>query len=55
MLAIASDLRRQLENACVAEDMEWTVRLAMECRRRAKEQQKRIGTAEFRNTQFSTP
>jgi ATP-dependent Lon protease len=25
----------------------------MECRRRVKEQQKRIGSAEFRNTQFS--
>ena len=34
-------------------DLEWTVRLALECRRRVKEQQKRIGTAEFRNTQFS--
>ena len=30
-----------------------TVRLALEMRRRVKEQQKRIGTAEFRNTQFS--
>jgi ATP-dependent Lon protease len=27
--------------------------LALECRRRVKEQQKRIGTAEFRNTRFS--
>src|SRR5271166_5855541 len=35
------------------EDLEWTVRLALECRRRVKEQQKRIGSAEFRNTQFS--
>src|SRR5271157_4329590 len=35
------------------EDLEWTLRLALECRRRVKEQQKRIGTAEFRNTQFS--
>lgn len=34
-------------------DLEWAVRLAMECRRRVKEQQKRIGAAEFRNTQFS--
>jgi ATP-dependent Lon protease len=32
------------------EDLEWAVRLALECRRRVKEQQKRIGTAEFRNT-----
>ena len=35
------------------EDLEWAVRLALECRRRVKEQQKRIGAAEFRNTQFS--
>ena len=28
-------------------------RLALECRRRVKEQQKRIGSAEFRNTHFS--
>ena len=35
------------------EDLEWATRLALECRRRVKEQQKRIGTAEFRNTQFS--
>ncbi|NLG84489.1 MAG: BREX system Lon protease-like protein BrxL [Firmicutes bacterium] len=35
------------------EDLEWAVRLALECRRRVKEQQKRIGPAEFRNTHFS--
>jgi ATP-dependent Lon protease len=35
------------------QDIEWAVRLAMECRRRVKEQQKRIGSAEFRNTRFS--
>ena len=35
------------------EDIEWAVRLALECRRRVKEQQRRIGSAEFRNTQFS--
>ncbi len=35
------------------EDIEWAVRLAMECRRRVKEQQKRIGSAEFRSTHFS--
>ena len=35
------------------EDLEWAVRLALECRRRVKEQQKRIGSVEFRNTQFS--
>src|SRR5665213_1433849 len=35
------------------DDLEWAVRLALETRRRVKEQQKRIGSAEFRNTQFS--
>lgn len=35
------------------EVMEWAVRLALESRRRVKEQQKRIGSAEFRNTHFS--
>jgi ATP-dependent Lon protease len=35
------------------EDLEWTVRTALEARRRVKEQQKRIGAAEFRNTHFS--
>lgn len=35
------------------EELEWAVRIALECRRRVKEQQKRIGSAEFRNTHFS--
>ncbi len=35
------------------QDLEWAVRLALEVRRRVKEQQKRIGAAEFRNTHFS--
>ena len=35
------------------EDLEWAVRLALEVRRRVKEQQKRVGAAEFRNTHFS--
>jgi ATP-dependent Lon protease len=35
------------------EDLEWAIRLALEVRRRVKEQQKRVGSAEFRNTQFS--
>lgn len=35
------------------DDLEWAVRLALESRRRVKEQQKRIGSAEFRSTQFS--
>jgi ATP-dependent Lon protease len=34
-------------------DIEWAIRLGLECRRRVKEQQKRIVPAEFRNTQFS--
>jgi len=34
-------------------DLEWAVRIALESRRRVKEQQKRIGAAEFRNTHFS--
>ncbi len=36
-----------------SEVIEWAIRLSMECRRRVKEQQKRIGSAEFRNTHFS--
>lgn len=35
------------------DDLEWAVRIALESRRRVKEQQKRIGAAEFRNTHFS--
>jgi ATP-dependent Lon protease len=35
------------------QDLEWAIKLALEMRRRVKEQQKRIGSAEFRNTQFS--
>jgi ATP-dependent Lon protease len=41
------------EAAVSDELLEWALRLALECRRRVKEQQKRIGSAEFRNTQFS--
>jgi ATP-dependent Lon protease len=41
------------EMSIADEDIEWAVKLALECRRRVKEQQKRIGSAEFRNTQFS--
>jgi len=40
-------------NGIPDEDLEWVVRIAMEARRRVKEQQKRIGAAEFRNTHFS--
>ncbi|MFP4165377.1 MAG: protease Lon-related BREX system protein BrxL [Chitinispirillaceae bacterium] len=35
------------------EDIEWAVRIALEARRRVKEQQKRVGSTEFRNTHFS--
>ena len=35
------------------DDLEWAVRLAMESRRRVKEQQKRVGAMEFRSTHFS--
>ena len=41
------------EGEAADEDIEWAVRIAMEARRRVKEQQKRIGAAEFRNTHFS--
>jgi ATP-dependent Lon protease len=41
------------EDAVPEEDLEWAVRIAMEARRRVKEQQKRVGAAEFRNTHFS--
>jgi ATP-dependent Lon protease len=35
------------------EDLEWIVRMALESRRRVKEQQKRCFKSEFRNTHFS--
>ena len=35
------------------EDLEWMVRVALEGRRRVKEQQKRVFKSEFRNTHFS--
>lgn len=41
------------DNAVSDEDLEWAVRMGLEARRRVKEQQKRIGAAEFRNTHFS--
>jgi ATP-dependent Lon protease len=41
------------EGEVTDEDIEWAVHIAMEARRRVKEQQKRIGAAEFRNTHFS--
>lgn len=41
------------EGETADEDIEWAVHIAMEARRRVKEQQKRIGAAEFRNTLFS--
>lgn len=41
------------ESSISNDDLEWVVRLALEVRRRVKEQQKRVGAAEFRNTHFS--
>lgn len=41
-----------MDTAAPDEDLEWAVRLVLEARRRVKEQQKRIGSAEFRNTHF---
>jgi ATP-dependent Lon protease len=41
------------EEAIPDDSIEWAARLALECRRRVKEQQKRIGSAEFRSTHFS--
>jgi ATP-dependent Lon protease len=35
------------------EDLEWALRLALECRQRVKEQQKRVGKEEFAETNFS--
>ena len=46
---ISPDEHAEIEDA----DLDWAVRLALEVRRRVKEQQKRIGSAEFRNTHFS--
>jgi ATP-dependent Lon protease len=42
-----------MEDQVPDEDLEWAVRQGLEVRRRVKEQQKRIGSAEFRNTHFS--
>ena len=41
------------EEPITDELLEWAIKIAMEYRRRVKEQQKRIGSAEFRNTHFS--
>ena len=35
------------------QDLEWIVRVALESRRRVKEQQKRVFNSEFRHTHFS--
>lgn len=54
--SVSGLLKLVLPNADMPIDddaLEWSVKLAMESRRRVKEQQKRIGSAEFRNTQFS--
>jgi len=41
------------EEQITDELLEWAIKISMEYRRRVKEQQKRIGSAEFRNTHFS--
>src|SRR5271166_1264891 len=41
------------ETAISDQDLEWIVRLALESRRRVKEQQRRVFKGEFRNTHFS--
>ncbi len=41
------------EVAVSDELLEWAIKVSLEYRRRVKEQQKRIGSAEFRNTHFS--
>jgi ATP-dependent Lon protease len=41
------------ESEIADQDLEWMVRLALEARRRVKEQQKRVFKSEFRNTHFS--
>ena len=46
-------LHPSADDTVAEEDLEWAVRIAMEVRRRVKEQQKRVGAAEFRNTHFS--
>ena len=45
--------RIHLGGALSGRDIEWIVRLALESRRRVKEQQKRCLKSEFRNTHFS--
>lgn len=41
-------------NAPISDELlEWAIKVSLEYRRRVKEQQKRIGSAEFRNTHFS--
>lgn len=46
-------MQPNLEAPISDELLEWAVKIALEYRRRVKEQQKRIGSAEFRNTHFS--
>jgi ATP-dependent Lon protease len=41
------------ESPITDELLEWAIKISLEYRRRVKEQQKRIGSAEFRNTHFS--
>ncbi len=41
------------EEPITDELLEWAIKISLEYRRRVKEQQKRVGSAEFRNTHFS--
>ena len=53
MSALIKLLFPDLELEIPDEDLEWIVCLALELRRRVKEQQKRCLKSEFRNTHFS--
>lgn len=46
-------MQPNLEAPISDELLEWAIKISLEYRRRVKEQQKRIGSAEFRNTHFS--
>ena len=46
-------MQPNIESPISDELLEWAVKISLEYRRRVKEQQKRIGSAEFRNTHFS--
>jgi ATP-dependent Lon protease len=46
-------MQPNLEAPISDELLEWAIKISLEFRRRVKEQQKRVGSAEFRNTHFS--